>query len=325
MRILQGENEMRLYYRAHAEEVTLLRCETADRIVRLPNSIDGKPVRVLGDYALAARTPHALGDEVLCVRITCGGAQDIVHDVQAIEQIILPQDLRVIGSYAFYQCTRLLQLTLTDSVREVGGDCFMNCRSIAEIDLTLRDGHQSCLRQLLAETARELTAVLHFPEGWTARLLFPTYQEELEELSAPHIFRYQIHGGGYAYRQCFEDGVLRLSQYDMALSRLLETHDFDCAVRIALNRLRTPVELGAQARAQYLDCLHTHAALALRVLLAARDHAGLTYLLSLGIVPADALQSGCDTARAARDTESLGILLGAQTRRTAVRTKSYDL
>lgn len=325
MHILQGENEMLLYYCLHADAVTLLRCETADRVVQVPVSIDSMPVRALGDYAFAVRSPHALGEDVRCVRITCGGMQKIVHNAQGIEQIILPHGLHAIGSYAFYQCTRLFKLTMTDSVHEVGGDCFMNCRSMTEIDLTLGTDHRSCLRQMLAETARELTAVLHYPDGQTARLLFPAYQEELEELSAPHIFRYHLHGGGYAYRQCFENGILRLPQYDLALSRLLETHDFDCAVRIALNRLRAPIELSAQARDQYLGCLRTHAMLALHTLLNARDHAGVMYLLSLDIVPADALHAGCDAARAIGDTESLSILLGAHTRRIAVRAKTYDL
>ena len=76
-----------------------------------------------------------------------------------------------------------------------------------------------------------------------ARLLFPEYVEELEDLSPAHIFQRRIHGAGYSYRQCFDGGVLNFRQYDAALSELLERHDFSVAARVAVRRLAVPFVL----------------------------------------------------------------------------------
>ena len=62
----------------------------------------------------------------------------------------------------------------------------------------------TCLPRLLGEYAGELD--VRFDEH--ARLLFPEYVEELEDLSPAHIFQRRIHGAGYSYRQCFDSGVL---------------------------------------------------------------------------------------------------------------------
>ena len=74
--------------RVHEGEVSLPPCETADRVLRLPASIDGMPVRARGDYALAAHSPD----------MSCEATETIVHDAQVIEHIVLPHGLRVIGS-----------------------------------------------------------------------------------------------------------------------------------------------------------------------------------------------------------------------------------
>ncbi len=98
----------------------------------------------------------------------------------------------------------------------------MNCMSLREVILHAAPSAPTCLPRLLGEYAGELD--VRFDEH--ARLLFPEYVEELEDLSPAHIFQRRIHGAGYSYRQCFDSGVLNFRQYDAALSELLERHDF---------------------------------------------------------------------------------------------------
>ena len=115
------------------------------------------------------------------------------------------------------------RIELTDSVSEFGGGALMNCMSLREVILHAAPSAPTCLPRLLGEYAGELD--VRFDEH-RARLLFPEYVEELEDLSPAHIFQRRIHGAGYSYRQCFDSGVLEFRQYDAALSELLERHDF---------------------------------------------------------------------------------------------------
>lgn len=58
MRVIEGENELRLTCsRSVSGGIALLRCETQDDIVRLPDEIDGVPVTEVGAYVLSERAP----------------------------------------------------------------------------------------------------------------------------------------------------------------------------------------------------------------------------------------------------------------------------
>ena len=49
-----------------------------------------------------------------------------------------------------------------------------------------------------------------------ARLLFPEYVEELEDLSPAHIFQRRIQAQDTATASAFDGGVLNFRQYDAA-------------------------------------------------------------------------------------------------------------
>lgn len=52
----------------------------------------------------------------------------------AIKQIILPTDIKIIGQYAFYKCSKLTKVT-AEGVEEIGDYCFSNCSSLSEVDM----------------------------------------------------------------------------------------------------------------------------------------------------------------------------------------------
>lgn len=225
MRVIEGENELRLTCsRSASDGIALLRCETQDDIVRLPDEIDGVPATEVGAYVLSERVPDLTGRDMFAVRITCDGTEP-KHNAAAIRTVTLPKDAKSVGSYAFYNCRNLERIELTNSVSEFGGGALMNCMSLREVILHAAPSAPTCLPRLLGEYAGELD--VRFDEH--ARLLFPEYVEELEDLSPAHIFQRRIHGAGYSYRQCFDGGVLNFRQYDAALSELLERHDFSVA------------------------------------------------------------------------------------------------
>ena len=224
MRCMDGENEMLLTCREQADGVSILRCETRDPVVLLPDEVDGAPVISLGKYAFSGRAPDLAGEKTFSVRVTCGGALP-VHQADSIRAVTLPRQLKTVGSYAFYNCRALEELTMTKSVSAFDGGSLMNCRSLRRVTLLASPASATCLPKILGETAAELD-VRFEQNGEATPLLFPAYTEELEDLSPAHIFQRRIHGAGYSYRQCFDGAVLNLRQYDRALSELAERHDF---------------------------------------------------------------------------------------------------
>lgn len=321
---INGENDLRLTCANAEDGVAILRCETRDTVVCLPDEIGGRPVTTLGEYALAARAPDLCGLETFSMRVTCNGSAP-VHDAGAILQISLPRSLHRVGRYAFYDCRKLETLSLTDAVTEFSGGALMNCASLRLIHLVLREGASTCLQKLLGEHTGE--AEVHLDFGMRqALLLFPAYSEDMEELSAPHIFRRRIEGAGYAYRQCFDGGVINFHEYDNAFLRLLGMHAFEQAARIANCRLRWPYALSDAARENYSACLHAHG-MPLACDLAARGEArDLAFLLSLGVLDPAAIDAACNTARQYRRTEALGLLLNGTVRQTGgARAKTFDL
>lgn len=303
-----GESELLLTCRRTPEGVTVLRCAADAAHVVLPDQVLGQPVTALGPYALSSRAPDLSGcTDAFQVHITCGGTEP-QHDASAIRSVVLPAWLKTVGDYAFYNCRSLSHLTLTGSVERLGSDSFMNC-PLQRITLTLGEDGRSCLRPLLADCVADLEVVLRFPAGAEARLFFPAWHEELELLAAPHIFQTRIQGGGYACRQCVQNGVVDFGAYDGCLDRLLAEHDFSAVCRMALDRLRWPLRLSAGAGASYRSALSDHGEEAVALLLGRRDGEGLAFLLSQRLLSPAQRAAACDAARQRGNTEALALLL----------------
>ena len=323
MRVIDCEIDILLSCAHIPDGIAILRCETRDDTVRLPDDIDGVPVTQLGPYALSERAPDLSKQETFSIRITCGGPEP-VHDANAIRSVTLPGALQSVGSYAFYNCRRLETITLPQAVTDFGGGALMNCRALHTVALRAEPNTPTCLQKLLGEHAGELD--VRFDGNTPAHLLFPAYTEELEDLSPAHIFQRRIHGAGYGYRQCFDAGVLSFRQYDLALTGLLERHDFAVAARVAARRLAVPYVLSDTARDAYLDCLRAHGGALLRECAAAGESAAISFLLSLGVLSAADVVAACDAAREKGQTAALSVLLAASGKSTARgRAKTFDL
>ena len=324
MRTIEGENELLLTCAEVADGVAVLRCETQDSAVRLPDEVDGAPVVQLGAYALSERPPRLTGRETFAVRVTCGGAAP-VHDANAVRAVTLPAALRAVESYAFFNCRRLETLSLSGAVRGFGGGALMNCRALRAVHFAAAPDAPTCLRRLLGEHAGELDVTLA-AGGAAARLLFPAYSEELEALTPAHIFQRRIHGAGYGYRECFDGDTLNLHQYDRAFVTLLDRHDFAVAARVAVRRLAVPHTLAEAARADYLACLRQHGGALACACAKAGESAALTFLLSLGVLCSADVSAACDAARASEQTAALSVLLAASGQNAPRgRAKSFDL
>lgn len=252
-------------------------CPGGARLLRLlgdtpcpavPGTIEGLPVAELGPYCFADRP----------VRPGARRTGDDTHEITGnfVEEVTLPDTVRVLDSAAFYNCRRLRRVTLGPGVEGFGSDLFTNCRQLQTFRLRAAADAPTGLKKLLGAVSADITVEL---DG--AQLFYPEYSEFLDENTPAHIFNHSIEGEGYRYRQCFDGSVLRFAEYDAAFAQACVGESEKKLCRIALDRLCTPFALLPEAQGIYSAYLAAHAASAAAPLIARHDTESLQLVLKL--------------------------------------------
>lgn len=322
METISGASNWKLTIQREPEGITILRAVTCDAEAVLPEMLFGQPVTALGSHALAAGVRETKGEAVTVTGAPCAAA----WDNRGIQRLTLPRTLLRVGNYAFFNCEGMQALTLYDNIQKWGGSVFMNCRALGTFRLARETAAQGeTLAYLCDVLPCELDITVTEADGRTLRLLFPEYIETYEENAPAHHFDLHIFGTGYPYHHCFTRKRLELPRYDRLWTDFLfMEHEEETALRIAWYRLRYPVELGEEAKAQYLAYLRGHAAEALHWRLSKRDGDGLRWLLHRISAPRSLLTELCTAAREQGDTQSVALLLEEQ-RRAGIAEKSFAL
>ena len=252
-------------------------CPGGARLLRLlgdtpcpavPGTIEGLPVAELGPYCFADRP----------VRPGARRTGDDTHEITGnfVEEVTLPDTVRVLDSAAFYNCRRLRRVTLGPGVEGFGSDLFTNCRQLQTFRLRAAADAPTGLKKLLGAVSADITVEL---DG--AQLFYPEYSEFLDENTPAHIFNHSIEGEGYRYRQCFDGSVLRFAEYDAVFPQACVGESEKTLCRIALDRLYTPFALLPEAQGIYSAYLAAHAASAAAPLIARHDTESLQLVLKL--------------------------------------------
>lgn len=274
----------------------------------LPAWIEGRPVTELGPYCFADR-PVTGGS--LWPRDSTD-THEITGDF--VEEVVLPDSLRVLHSAAFYNCRRLRRLELGALLESLGSDLFTNCKVLRTLALRAAPAEDTGLKKLLGALAADIQVEFLGAPG--AKLFYPEYFEWLDENAPAHLFNRTIEGEGYRMRQCFAGGAVDYGAYDETFSQACVGEPPEKLCPLALGRLCFPFSLGESARADYEFYLTEHADDAFAGAIMQRDEAALRLLVRLGLPVRDA------AARCARAGWSAGAaILLAKPRRT---TKQYD-
>lgn len=297
---------MGLYWEPCPGGARLLRLLGDTPCPAVPGTIEGLPVAELGPYCFADRP----------VRPGARRTGDDAHEITGnfVEEVTLPDTVRVLDSAAFYNCRRLRRVTLGPGVEGFGSDLFTNCRQLQTFRLRAAADAPTGLKKLLGAVSADITVEL---DG--AQLFYPEYSEFLDENTPAHIFNHSIEGEGYRYRQCFDGSVLRFAEYDAAFPQACVGESEKTLCRIALDRLCTPFALLPEAQGIYSAYLAAHAASAAAPLIARRDTESLQLVLKL----ADE-ESRRQIALACSQSgwsEGAALTLGSQRPR---RQKTYD-
>jgi hypothetical protein len=316
--------------------------------VTLPEALpaaDGAPLPLceLGDYCFA-ETPRGLPEAEALLRCAVdeqgrplpvfGQASDLSDAVAAplhpiagrfLEELTLPDALRVIGSCAFYNCRTLRRLCVGAQPLTAGSDLFLNAFALHEFTLRAAPDVPTGLFALLARITSAVRVVF-LPEGEAApraALWYPEYWEDYEETPA-HILLHTFSGQGYHYRQCFLNNVVLWGEYDAVFAQGHDADDPATMARLCFDRLRHPYCLGDAAAEQYRAFLAQsgrngaqNALLVLRAALAAQDIDAVRALLALDVMDESALTAGAAQAAKAEQPEAAALLTAAAHQRHA--------
>ena len=251
----------------------------------VPHAVDGVPVVEIGPYCFA--------DKPVTGGTLWPADSADTHEITGnfVEEVTLPDAVRVIDSAAFY-----------------------NCRSLQTLELHADPGEPTGLRRLLVAISADVTVA--FTGG--ARLFYPEYFELLDENTPAHIFNHSIEGEGYRMRQCFApDGSLDFAAYDASFAQACVGESEEKLCKLALGRLCLPYALSDDARADYEFYLTAHPDAAFTLAITARDETAVRLLVGLALPTAHA------AAYCAQQGWSAGaaLLLG---RRHKAAKKTYD-
>lgn len=307
----------------------------------LPEVLPGEdgtplPITELGDYCFSEK-PRSLPAPEQLVRyaIHADGCAERVsektdlHPVcgNFVEEITLPETLRVVGSCAFYNCRKLRRLSVGSGELVVGSDVFLNCFALDTIVVRAVPDAPTGLFALV-NSITEAVEALFQPAGADAPLAglwYPAYWEDYEETPA-HILLHTFSGQGYHYRQCFLNQKFLPAEYDAIFPQGHDADDANIMAMLCFDRLRWPWQLGETAKAAYREFAAAHTGRILTRLLKAQDLEGVKALLALDLMTPEAFAEGAALAAKADNAAAAALLADAAYRKRAAmpRKKRYD-
>lgn len=177
-----------------------------------------------------------------------------------IEQVILPDSVQELCSYAFYNCRKLKRIEFGSSLNVVNNDAFMNCMGLSVLMVRSRaeepTGAQYFLKQL--NKGIELKYV---DDGNTCgSFYYSEYTESYEEIGPAHIFHMDLQGEGYRARQLFDNGVVDAAGYDTIFEAAKALESTYTLSKMAVGRLQYPVKLTDSARDMYMEFIKDNTA-----------------------------------------------------------------
>lgn len=253
------------------------------RYLTVPAEYEGLPVEEISDHAFSGR--------------------------EDVGEVRLPDTIRKLGRFCFYDCGHLKRIFLSDSVDDYYDGVIRECRGLQKIEIRVRRGSYRVLKEMLEDNRETLHFRLLIGESEEEVLLtIPPYHDEDREDTMARAIHPKIVGAGYAYRQTVTRTGVDYREYDSLFSKA-EADDLQAAADIALDRLEAPHELREEDREKYQTFLQTHAEAVLTRIISSGGTERLGALLRVTELPAEAVDKGLQQAAEAGRTEMTGQLM----------------
>lgn len=305
---------MELQYRMTGTEekkaIEVTGAETPVTVLAVPETIEGVPVRGVGNHAFAER--------------------------RELREVRLPDGVEHLQSFAFYRCPELRRISLYDSVTDYHDGVIRQCGRLCVIDVTVRRGSFLAVRDMLGDNDNTLLFHLHMPDG-DACLLFPAYVITATDNTMARTIQFDISGSGYGYRETVSSRTVDYRSYDRFFENAV-MDDVRTASEIAFGRLLFPYALEERDRTRYEDFLRANAAGLLPDLAAGKAEGQqgsfaenssadrIRYCCVHELIPDDALPEAIRAAAGAKRPEICGLLMEYQrTHGAAAGRKMFTL
>ena len=244
-----------------------------------------------------------------------------------LEELTLPDPLRVIGSCAFYNCRRLRRLSAGAGELTVGSDVFLNCFALETLVIRATPEQATGLFALVGSITEAVRALFWPADEAAPRAGFwyPAYWEDIEETPA-HILLHTFSGQGYHYRQCFLENRLLPAEYDAIFPQGHDADDANIMAMLCFERLRWPWSLSEPAAESYRAFLAANTGRVVARLLKAQDTEGLRALLALKVLDKAAFAEAAALAAKAENATAAALLAEAEHKQFAAQPKKkrYD-
>lgn len=314
-------NNEKVLYREIDNGVEFLRLFSLCGEVILPKSIADKKLVGIGDYAFAGENSWNRVNSKHKEILSEGESSYPAICTIGLTSIKLPESLKYIGNYTFYDCRNLTEISLYGNVSDIGGGAFMNCGKLSRINITAKRNEHTCLNKLLSELTKKQYLRLFFSDtNEKAFLLMPEYFEESVENGPARIFEHFTRGSGFRYRQCVNNGLINFAEYDSCFKFAVIDENEEICSEIALLRLMYPVELSDEAKTDYIIYLSENIESILNRMIQDNKYNAIKFLCDTIEPNETTLESAIMKARSKQNSEILSYLINTKNERFS-RTK----
>lgn len=323
---------MQTYYQCYwnktsEENIRILRMFGESEEAVVPEMIAGRAVVEAGDYcfAVSEHLPAEYGctvciydtEEKTWQEIPADGADWNTRLVELsgarLKKLTLPDNMRKVGNYAFYNCTALEMLVTGKYLEEIGSDAFMNCKKFHFLTVRCDVGERSGAKQILSRISADMEVTFAGKTGQTV-VFYPEYYESYDEIAPAHIFGRSIEGEGFRARQCFKEGVPDLSLYDTIFPKSCAEEKEHTLLHILSLRLRYPVSLTDEAKERYVAHLREQELYIIPKLVEQKNMEMTAFFCENGWISQAAVKAGLEQASRMEWAEGTAELLHLQSK-----------
>ena len=238
------------------------RCFSNEERAEIPEMLGGLPVTELAPYAFSEHLDEHKLRKGLCqgrLFFTQAGTEDRKEGQEALKggklkEIHLPDTVKKVGRYCFYNCENLEQIEFAGGKLDWGSGVFTGCHRISRLKVR-QSGEGLSLREILEEVREELRVDFEEKGQVVLRLVFPEFYEEGVENTPARILENHVHGSGILYRNCVGVKGVDFRRYDRLFPHARAQEPEQVLFELVLGRLKYPKELGEEGKRQYQDFL----------------------------------------------------------------------
>ena len=242
----------------------------------------------------------------------------------ALKMIDLPKGIEVIEDYAFYRCLALEEIHLYAGIQRLGCGAFMGCKKLKKIVIKDVEDDIYFLTEILYDFQYEVEVELYYKDGRVVYLTFPEYYEESVENTPGRIIEIVFHGSGYKYRQCIRNRQMNYEKYDSLFGYAIAQVFTPTCIKIATNRLKSPIGLKDSAKERYMNYLREQSKEVAKQICKDDDMESLGILAENGYFTEEILQEFQDRVSAAGRAEMASFLLNYKIEHFKPKKKTFE-